>query len=60
MREKMTFDGGLRLQTVHTAPDGTRKLLLTLADGSASDGLVETVMIPVVRRQVSLRAHLHL
>jgi adenine C2-methylase RlmN of 23S rRNA A2503 and tRNA A37 len=48
----MTFDGGIRLQSVHTASDGTRKLLFTLADGSPSDGLVETVMIPIVRRQV--------
>lgn len=52
MQSKMTFDGGIRLQSVHTASDGTRKLLSTLADGSPSDGLVETVMIPIVRRQV--------
>lgn len=52
MRGRMTFDGGIRLQSVHTASDGTRKLLFTLADGSPSDGLVETVMIPIVRRQV--------
>jgi 23S rRNA (adenine2503-C2)-methyltransferase len=51
MRGRMTFDGGIRLQSVHTASDGTRKLLFTLADGSPSDGLVETVMIPIVRRQ---------
>jgi hypothetical protein len=52
MQSKMTFAGGIRLQSVHTASDGTRKLLSTLADGSPSDGLVETVMIPIVRRQV--------
>lgn len=57
MRGSMTLDGGLRLQTVHTAPDGTRKLLSTLADGLAADGSVETVMIPVVRRQASLHAN---
>ena len=52
MRDRMTFEGGISLQSVHTASDGTRKLLSTLADGSPSDGLVETVMIPIVRRQV--------
>lgn len=51
MRDKATLSGDLTLQTVHTAPDGTRKLLSTLAGDAAGAGSVETVLIPVVRRQ---------
>ncbi len=51
MRDTATLSGGLHLQSVHTAPDGTRKLLSTLAGADAAgSGSVETVLIPVVRR----------
>ncbi len=42
MRGVATFSGGLELQEVHTAPDGTRKLLSSLL-GDGSGSLVETV-----------------
>ena len=43
MRGVATFSGGLELQEVHTAPDGTRKLLSSLL-GDGSGSLVETVI----------------
>ncbi|KIY97054.1 ribosomal RNA large subunit methyltransferase N [Monoraphidium neglectum] len=46
-----TLHGGLTLQSVQTAPDGTHKLVFTLhgGDGAAS-GNVETVLIPMTNR----------
>lgn len=51
--------GGLQLQSVHTARDGTRKLVFALVgdweggDGPAGSarGTVETVLIPMTNRQ---------
>jgi hypothetical protein len=51
MDDEVTCSGGLHLQEVHTAADGTRKLLFA-TDSPDDLGLVETVMIPVVREQV--------
>lgn len=51
MRDRATLSGDLALQSVHTAPDGTRKLLSALPGDAAGAGSVETVLIPVVRRQ---------
>jgi 23S rRNA (adenine2503-C2)-methyltransferase len=45
-----TCSGGLHLQSVHTANDGTRKMLFMMDGDSLAQ--VETVLIPVVRRQV--------
>ncbi len=44
------MDGGLALERVQTAADGTRKLVFTLTAGPAVGAAVETVLIPVVRR----------
>lgn len=35
-----TVDGGLQLQSMHTAADGTRKLVFKLAHGPAAGGQV--------------------
>eukprot|EP00891_Asterochloris_glomerata_P001224 jgi/Astpho2/1224/gw1.00023.18.1_t len=43
-----TVDGGLELQRVHSAADGTRKLVFRLTGAGFH---VETVLIPVVRSQ---------
>ena len=51
-----TVDGGLHLQEVHESSDGTRKMLFALDDDSTAQ--VETVLIPVVREEVRLNAHL--
>lgn len=50
-----TCSGGLHLQSVHTAGDGTRKLLFSMDDDSSA--LVETVIIPVIREQVWRSPH---
>lgn len=42
--------GGIQLQTVVTSEDGTRKLLFAI-DGLQREQ-IETVLIPVVRKQV--------
>ena len=44
------MDGGLTLERVQTAADGTRKLVFSLTAGPAAGASVETVLIPVVRR----------
>lgn len=46
-----TCDAGLHLQHVHTSTDGTRKLLFSIAGEDVAQ--VETVLIPVVRKQVN-------
>ncbi|KAL3159059.1 hypothetical protein ABBQ32_011057 [Trebouxia sp. C0010 RCD-2024] len=43
-----TLDGGLELQSVHRAADGTCKMLFKLKDQDVA-GAIETVLIPVVR-----------
>ena len=50
MRDVLSVDGGLALERVQTAADGTRKLVFTLTAGPAAGAAVETVLIPVVRR----------
>ena len=50
MREVVSVDGGLALERVQTAADGTRKLVFMLTTGPAVGAAVETVLIPVVRR----------
>ena len=45
-----TCSGGIQLQKVITSEDGTRKLLFAI-DGLQSEQ-IETVLIPVVRKQV--------
>ena len=50
MRDTVSLDGGLALETVHTAADGTRKLIFRLISGAALGATVETVIIPIVRR----------
>jgi hypothetical protein len=46
-----SVDGGLELQQVARAADGTRKLVFRLTCGEGAGGSVETVLIPVVREQ---------
>lgn len=53
VRGLATVDGGLLLQSIYTAADGTRKMVFKLANGPAAGGQVETVLIPVVREQGS-------
>jgi hypothetical protein len=50
-RDLATVDGGLELQQVARAKDGTRKLVFKLTCGEGAGGTVETVLIPVVREQ---------
>ncbi|MEW5297772.1 MAG: hypothetical protein WDW36_000956 [Sanguina aurantia] len=50
----VTLDGGLKLQQVVRARDGTRKLVFKLTTGEGAGGQVEAVLIPVVR-QAGLR-----
>jgi adenine C2-methylase RlmN of 23S rRNA A2503 and tRNA A37 len=50
-----SLSGGLELQSVHTARDGTHKLVFALkpadsGDGVAGSGTVETVLIPMTSR----------
>lgn len=46
-----SISGGLQLQTVHTARDGTRKLVFALLpDEGRASGTVETVLIPMTNR----------
>jgi len=47
-RGQSTFSGGLDLQEIHNAPDGTCKLLSSM-HGDDTGALVETVVIPVER-----------
>jgi adenine C2-methylase RlmN of 23S rRNA A2503 and tRNA A37 len=47
-----TCDGGIHLQEVLTSSDGTQKLLFSI-DGLEKEQ-IETVLIPVVRKQVCL------
>lgn len=44
-----SLSGGVTLQSVHTARDGTRKLVFALnpGEGTAASGTVETVLIPM-------------
>lgn len=35
-----TLDGGLQLQSIHAASDGTRKLVFKVVDGPAAGGQV--------------------
>ncbi|KAI7844767.1 hypothetical protein COHA_001649 [Chlorella ohadii] len=44
-----TIDGGLLLQSIHSAADGTRKMVFKVAHGPAAGGQVETVLIPISR-----------
>ncbi|KAK9902027.1 hypothetical protein WJX75_001626 [Coccomyxa subellipsoidea] len=47
-REKITVDGALTLRSVHTAGDGTRKMVFELQDSAEAAGAgVEAVIIPV-------------
>mmetsp|Transcript_18048 Transcript_18048/g.45696 ORF Transcript_18048/g.45696 Transcript_18048/m.45696 type:complete len:488 (+) Transcript_18048:91-1554(+) len=46
-----TVDAGLRLDNVHAASDGTRKLTFEVLRGPAAGGTVEAVLIPISRRQ---------
>lgn len=48
-----TVDGGLLLQSIHSAADGTRKMVFQIAHGPAAGGQVETVLIPISREQGS-------
>lgn len=48
-----TCEAGLHLQSVHTSDDGTRKLLFSIAGEEVAQ--VETVLIPVIRKQVKPR-----
>lgn len=50
VRSELSLDGGLALEKVHTAADGTRKLVFRLISGPAPGATVETVLIPIVRR----------
>jgi len=50
VRNIASVDGGLALEKVHTAADGTRKLIFRLISGGAPGATVETVLIPIVRR----------
>ena len=43
MRPIASMDGDLTLESVHTAPDGTRKLLSRLGGADSAVGAVETV-----------------
>jgi hypothetical protein len=44
-----SISGGLDFQSVHTANDGTKKLLLTITNGPAKGNTVETVIIPMLQ-----------
>lgn len=44
-----TADGGLRLEDVQLAADGTRKLVSVLTSGEGAGKKVETVIIPMLR-----------
>jgi len=44
-----TVDGGLQLLDVHTASDGTRKLIFKVTKGPAEGGTIEAVLIPILR-----------
>ncbi|CAM9586486.1 unnamed protein product [Laminaria digitata] len=44
-----TADGGLRLEDVQSAADGTRKLVSVLTSGEGAGKKVETVIIPMLR-----------
>ncbi len=51
-----SLEGGIQLQSVHTARDGTRKLVFSLLGGEqggpvgSTRGTVETVLIPMTNR----------
>jgi adenine C2-methylase RlmN of 23S rRNA A2503 and tRNA A37 len=44
-----SISGGLDFQSVQTANDGTKKLLLTITNGPARGNTVETVIIPMLQ-----------
>jgi 23S rRNA (adenine2503-C2)-methyltransferase len=44
-----TLDGGLALERVSAAADGTRKMVFRLTAGPAAGATVETVVIPITR-----------
>eukprot|EP00878_Enallax_costatus_P022478 GHUV01023847.1.p2 GENE.GHUV01023847.1~~GHUV01023847.1.p2 ORF type:complete len:144 (-),score=26.25 GHUV01023847.1:188-619(-) len=54
--ESASLSGALTLQSVSTARDGTHKLVFALNDGegAAAGGNVETVLIPMRNRWVSV------
>jgi 23S rRNA (adenine2503-C2)-methyltransferase len=46
-----SLSGGLTLQSVHSARDGTKKLVFALhQDEGAASGSVETVLIPMINK----------
>lgn len=45
----ISVSGGLKLVQVVRSKDGTRKLAFELTQGAAAGGIIETVLIPVVR-----------
>lgn len=49
IRDIATIDGGLQVQKMYAAADGTRKLVFSLTSGPGAGGQVETVLIPIVR-----------
>ncbi|CAN0538204.1 unnamed protein product, partial [Ectocarpus sp. 12 AP-2014] len=49
VREVATADGGLELEDVQLAADGTRKLVSVLTSGEGAGKKVETVIIPMLR-----------
>eukprot|EP00884_Botryococcus_braunii_P008317 jgi/Botrbrau1/17487/Bobra.0054s0070.1 len=48
--ELATLDGGLRLQSIHRASDGTQKMVFNLTGLGSASMAVEAVLIPIVRR----------
>ncbi len=51
MSRVANISGGLELESVSTAPDGTHKLVFSLKQGEGSaQGRVETVLIPMTSR----------
>lgn len=54
-REKVeavaTVDAGLQLEHVHSASDGTKKLIFKVLQGPAAGGTIEAVLIPISRSQ---------
>lgn len=48
-----TIDGGIELVGIHSASDGTRKLIFKLTVGKAAGSEVEAVLIPIVRERGS-------
>lgn len=51
VRNISTFHGGLEIQDLFQASDGTRKLVFRSTVGPTAGGLVETVIIPITRER---------